>query len=157
MINCTFENGGKGSLRHVTVTALVVRHNEILLVKRAPNLLAGNLYGLPGGFLDRNEHVFQGVKRELLEETGYESKDVELFRINDKPDRRGEDRQNVDFVFLITPGEKTGKPDAENTEVFWSTFDKLPKEETFAFDYYENIQLFLKYKKEQFPLPVLLH
>ena len=32
MITCTFENNNKISLRHITVNAIVVKNNQILLV-----------------------------------------------------------------------------------------------------------------------------
>ncbi|EKE13757.1 MAG: hypothetical protein ACD_12C00835G0001 [uncultured bacterium] len=34
MINCFFENNNKASLRHITVNAIAVKHNQILLGKR---------------------------------------------------------------------------------------------------------------------------
>jgi len=33
MLSCTFENGGKGSLRHATVEAIVIWDKKLLLVK----------------------------------------------------------------------------------------------------------------------------
>ena len=74
MISCTFENGRTTTnLRHVCVEAIVINEkNQLLLVKRAPHLLNGSKYGIPGGFMDRDENTEQAVLRELKEETGYE-------------------------------------------------------------------------------------
>ena len=70
MINCRFENGRPASLRHVVVHAVVERDGALLLVKRAAHLSEGGKWGLPGGFLDRDERLVDGVLRELRGETG---------------------------------------------------------------------------------------
>jgi len=156
MITCFFEDNNKAFLRHVTVDNIAIKNNKILLVKRAPNTLAHpNKYALPGGYLDRNETTSQGALREFKEETGYEGKIISLFRINTNPNRKGEDKQNVDFVYLIEVKEKVAKPDNEISEVVWFDLDNLPKSEDIAFDHYENIELYLKYKEKSFPLPIL--
>lgn len=156
MITCYFENKRKSSLRHVTVDAIIVKDDKILFVKRAPDLLLeGNKYALPGGFLDRDETATAGVLRELLEETGYKSKIISLFRINDKPNRKGEDRQNVDFVFLVEPLEKVSDHDHEVQETRWFNLDNLPPANHFAFDHYENVELYLKHRKKPLALPII--
>lgn len=155
MIKCYFENGKEVSLRHVTVDGLVIDKNKILLVKRAPHLSNPNKYCLPGGFLDRDETTSEGVKREVLEETGYEVKDVTLFKVVDNPHRKGEDRQNVGFLFIVKVGEKINESDEEVEEVVWFDLDKLPQEEDFAFDHFEQIQDYLNYQEESPKLPFL--
>lgn len=155
MIKCFFENGGKASLRHVTIDAIIVKNDKILLVKRAANLINPNKYALPGGFLDRDETTRDAIAREIKEETGYECKSATLFRINDKPDRIGEDRQNVDFVFLVEVGEQVSKPDKEINELVWFELDSLPKAEEFAFDHYENVELYKSYRFKKFSLPIV--
>lgn len=154
MITCFFENKHKTSLRHVTVGAIMVKDNKILLVKRAANLINPNKYALPGGFLDRDENSAQGILREVKEETGWQGKIICLFRINDSPKRPQEDRQNVDFIFLVEPIKKVGKPDWEIKETFWFDLDKLPDKKDFAFDHLENIELYKKYLNKKFPLPI---
>lgn len=141
-------------MRHVTMGAIIVDDNKILLVKRAAHLTNPNKYCLPGGFLNRGENIKQGLLRELREETGYETEIIELFRINDKPDRKGEDRQNVDFVFLAKPIRKVSEPDSEVQEARWLEWNSLPPEEDFAFDHFENVELYLEYRKNKFSLPI---
>jgi 8-oxo-dGTP diphosphatase len=155
VITCTFENGNKGSLRHVVVDNLVLQDGKILLVKRAPQLLEGGKWGLVGGFVDRDETIRQAAVREIREETGYEVTDITLFRIIDKPDRAGEDRQNIAFVHLCVAGEKTGTPDWESTEVRWFPLSALPEEEEFAFDHYSNIRLYRDYLAGRIAVPIL--
>jgi 8-oxo-dGTP diphosphatase len=145
MIKCTFENGNLASLRHVTMHAMVIKDGKILLVKRATHLTNGGKFGFPGGFLDRDETTAQGALRELKEETGYEGKIISLFSICDDPKRRGEDRQNIVFDYLIEVGEKTSEPDKESSEQTWFSLDALPPEEEFAFDHFKHIQIYKKY------------
>lgn len=156
MITCAFEDGGKAGLRHVTVGAIVVNDkNEVLLEKRAPHLLNGGKYTVPGGFLDRDEDTKAAVLRELYEETGYRGKIECLFRINDSAKRPKEDRQNVDFVYVVTVKPDSFVENKEVTEIAWFTKDTLPTEEEFAFDHREAILWYFEYLEKKFPLPIL--
>lgn len=155
MIHCTFEDGGKARLRHVSVTGIAEKEGKILLVLRADHLVQGNKYGLPGGFLDRDETMKEGVTREVLEETGYECTPEALFLIGDDPQRAKEDRQNVDAVYILQVGEQVGKPDNESKEIAWFPLEALPPREKVAFDHYEIIELYKKYKQKTFPLPIV--
>lgn len=155
MISCIFENGNKALLRHVTVNAIVINdEKEVLLVKRAPHLTNGNKYGLPGGFLGRDENTEQATLRELEEETGYTGKIKSLFQIVDNPDRPREDRQNVDFRYIVelTGGKK--KDNEEVSSIEWISLDNLPSKENRAFDHIESIELYKKYLKKPFSLPI---
>lgn len=143
MITCTFEDGGTASFRHVVTDVLVIDGEKILLVKRAPHLSNGGKYGLIGGYIDRDETIEQGAIREVKEETGYDIVIQKLLRIKDKPDRPKEDRQNISFVYIAKPMGRTGMPDNESTEVRWFNLTELPSEESFAFDHYQDIQLYL--------------
>lgn len=156
MITCTFEDGGKGSLRHVVVHAIVEKSGKILLGKRTGDILESGKWGLPGGFLDRNETAAQAVLRELLEETGWEGEVGSLFRINTSPHRPKEDRQNVAFDFLVRPIRKTGDQDAESLKVEWIPIEKLISFDQFAFDHGESIKLYLQYRENPFFLPFLV-
>jgi 8-oxo-dGTP diphosphatase len=155
MINCIFENNNKASLRHVTVDVIVTKENKILLVKRALRLIEGGKYGLIGGFLDRDETIIEGAKREVKEETGYNVDIVGLLRIKNKPDRPGENRQNVSFVFIAEALDRVGEADDESTEVAWFDLNNLPDQSDFAFDHYDDIALYLKNKNNFYPLSIL--
>jgi 8-oxo-dGTP diphosphatase len=154
MITCQFESGNKAKLRHVVFDAFCVKNDKLLLIKRAKYLKEGGKYAFPGGFLERNETIEQGVLRELKEESGYNGKIIKLFRIIDTPLRKGENSQNVDFVYLVKPLQKVGQPDKETDEVKWFNLDKLPPAEQIAFDHWETIKLYLRFKKAEFKLPV---
>lgn len=156
MITCVFENGARASLRHVTVGAIAYKKdNKILLVKRAPHLTRGGKYTIPGGFLDRDEDAKQAVLRELKEETGYNGLHPQLFKINDNPKRRKEDRQNVDFIYLVEVTSGNKKENPEVTEIDWFDINHLPKEVDFAFDHRDSILEYFKHLKQPLKLPII--
>ena len=55
----------------VAISALV-KDGNILLIKRARGDYAG-LWGMPGGKIEKNEHLSEAAVREIREETGIES------------------------------------------------------------------------------------
>lgn len=154
MIICTFEKGYEAKLRHLVVHALVEKDNGILLVKRTGDLLESGKWGLPGGYLDRDETAAQGALRELYEETGWKGEIVTLFRINTIPNRPHEDRQNVSFDFIIRPLQKVGNPDAESSKVEFISFEKLYAKDQLAFDHGDTIELYRRHRLSPFTLPI---
>ena len=156
MITCTFEKGNKANLRHVVVHAIIEMDGKLLLEKRTGDLLESGKWGLPSGFLDRDETAAECIIREVKEETGWDSEVITLFRINTNPDRPHEDRQNVSLEFLVKAIKKTGEKDAESSKVEWIPIDKLIPLSEFAFDHGESIGLYLTYRKTPFPLPVMV-
>ena len=155
MITCTFEDGGRARPRHVVVHAVVERDGRLLLVKRAPNLSEGGKWGLPGGFLDRDETVADGVLRELFEETGWTGRVVSLLRVNSRPDRPHEDRQNVAFDFVIEPIAKQGEPDAESSDVQWMTLEHVLSLDL-AFDHMETVRSYVDFRRRLIVAPILI-
>lgn len=157
MITCFFENGDKTSLRHITVNAIVIKDKQILLAKRetynGKPILESGKWGFLGGFLDRDENIRTGLKREVFEESGWEIDNLKLFRINDSPNRPKEDRQNVDIIFIARAVKQNKVISEEVRELEWFDLDKLPIDQM-AFDFGENLQLFLQYQKQKFNLPI---
>lgn len=149
-------NQAKGGLRHATVGAIAVNeNNKVLLVKRARYLLNGEKLAIPGGFLDRDENTQQEALRELKEETGYDGEIISLFRVNDNPNRPKENRQNVDFLFLVKVIGSEPTINKEVTDIVWLDRDKLPPDEEFAFDHRKSILKYFQYQKKKFPLPII--
>lgn len=155
MITCTLEHGRQARFRHTVTQAVVEKDGCLLLVKRAPHLPEGGKWGLPGGFLDRDETLVEGVLRELLEETGWEGRVLSLLRINSRPDRPREDRQNVAFDFIIEPIEKRGEPDAEQTDVQWIPIDQVLALDL-AFDHMESVRSYLDARARAVATPILI-
>jgi ADP-ribose pyrophosphatase YjhB (NUDIX family) len=125
------------------------------LVKRAEGILEAGKWGFPGGFLDQGETLEECVKRELMEETGYEGHVKTLFRINSGYRKNDEGRNNVAHEFLTEVGEKTGKPDWEQTSVEWKDIGSL-NEAMMAFDHYQTIVHLRQYLEKPFQLPIIV-
>jgi 8-oxo-dGTP diphosphatase len=155
MINCEFENGNKAQLRHVVSDTLVLKDGKVLLSKRSKHLSEGGKWGLAGGFMERDETIKEAVHREVLEETGWEIKDLTLLTVIDNPNRPNEDRQNVDFIFFAKADKKVGEPDDESTEQKWFDLDALPTDDEIAFDHADSIKIYKKWLKDKFTLPVI--
>lgn len=158
MIRCVFENKNIASpgLRHITLGGIIVNeNNEILLVKRSQNIFNGGKFTIPGGFLDRDESAMAGMLRELKEETGYIGEILNLFLINDNPNRPKEDRQNVDFIYIIKV--VGGQPilNSEASDISWFRKENLPKEDEFAFDHRNIILRYFEYLDKEVPLPII--
>ena len=138
MISCTFEDGGKANLRHTVVDALLINNNNILLVKRAKNLIGGGKWAFPGGYVNINESISEAIEREAFEETGYKVKNPKLFTIADDPSKRNDSRFNIALVFVCDVLEKEGTADNESSEQKWFDLNNLPKENEFAFDHFQH-------------------
>ena len=156
MITCAFEDGHRVQLRHAVVHAVVEREGALLLIRRAAHLLEGGKWGLPGGFLDRDETLVAGVLRELREETGWEGRVSGLLRINSRPDRPGSDRQDIAFDFVVEALRKVGEPDHESTAAVWVPLDRLPAPEEMAFDNGDTIRTYLAARGRPLPPPILI-
>ena len=161
MITCTFENGNVASpgLRHITVNAIVIKDNQVLMGLRAPVkkliMLETGKWALIGGFFDRDETLIEALKREVMEESGWEVDNVQLFRLNDFPGRPMEDRQNVDMIFIARAVKQTGLHDHEIKEIKWFSLDALPPADQIAFDHGEDLDLYKKHLKNPQKLPIL--
>ncbi len=93
--------------RRVGVVAFIERDGSLLLERRADF----GTWGIPGGALDEDEDVEQGIAREVLEETGLEALSIELLGVFSDPSRIVEyDDGNVyrlltlAFVVSVAPG-----------------------------------------------------
>ena len=142
-------------LRHAVIDSLVFKDKKLLMVKRTGKLLEGGKWGLVGGFVDRDETLVAAAAREIFEETGWQVNNIRLLTIVDNPNRSGEDRQNISFVFICEASEKTGEADWESDDQQWFTLDSLPPREKIAFDHADHIELYKKYKNKGLRLPIL--
>ncbi len=111
---------------------------EIVLIKRKNEPFAGS-WALPGGFVETNETVLAGAKRELKEETGISLMEYQLNFIGyfDEPDRDPRGRlisfafeARVDSEVAIKAGDDAG-------EVRWFAINELPE---LGFDHHRIIE-----------------
>lgn len=153
MIKCQFEDGGEAHLRHVVVEALVLDGDKILLEKRASKMIEGGKWALAGGYMELNETLIEAIKRETLEETGYEIKDLKLLRVIDNPNRPVCKRQNIAFVYFCQVDQKISNHDGEVDDLKWFDLSNLPDKELMAFDHFESIEIYKDFKLGKITLP----
>jgi 8-oxo-dGTP diphosphatase len=73
-------------LRPLSVDAIVLYHDRLVLIRRGNEPFKGRL-ALPGGFVGKDETVEQAVLREAKEETGLDSEIVRLIGVYSDPGR----------------------------------------------------------------------
>ncbi|MBI3633099.1 MAG: NUDIX domain-containing protein [Candidatus Vogelbacteria bacterium] len=91
--------------------------NRVLLCHRRDH----DLWNLPGGALESGEVPWDGVKREVKEETGLDVEITKLAGVYSKPDK---DDMVFSFVCKILGGEIALNDEADQIEYF--AIEKLP-------------------------------
>jgi 8-oxo-dGTP diphosphatase len=85
----------------VGVGAVVVDQGRVLLVQRGREPSKGK-WSLPGGMLELGESLEEGVKREVVEETGLEVEPLELVELIDRILREtGPEGERVRYHYVI--------------------------------------------------------
>lgn len=91
----------------------LTKNNEAVLVKQYRHGVRENLLELPGGIVEDGESPLEGVRRELMEETGYSARQIiEVGRVYPNPALQ----QNTLFCYLAVDSEKVGEPHFDETE-----------------------------------------
>jgi len=96
----------------VNVVALT-EDNEVIVIKQYRHAAGEVILEIPGGCIDKDETPEQAVRRELLEETGYAFKDIELLSILYANPATG---NNKTHCFLATGGKKVQEQSLDNGE-----------------------------------------
>jgi len=86
----------------IGVGALVRRDGKILLVRRAQEPGKGN-WTIPGGYIEQLEPIGETVVREVVEETGVQSRVVGIVALRDQP--RGVHNVYIAFEMEYIEGE----------------------------------------------------
>jgi 8-oxo-dGTP diphosphatase len=101
-----------------TVDIIIRMDRKIVLIKRR-NEPKG--WALPGGFVDYGESLEDAARREALEETGLDLRDLRQFGAYSDP-RRDPRQHNISVVFTAEGvGEPLGGDDAARAELFSPT------------------------------------
>jgi ADP-ribose pyrophosphatase len=103
----------------------LTKDGRVVMVKHYRHGLGEEGIELPGGVVEENESREEGVKRELLEETGYVFENIEyLGKISANPSTTN----NLMHMYLATGGEKVAEQnldEAEEVEVVYYTIDEV--------------------------------
>lgn len=116
--DCGFEYFVNPSSANV---ALILNEKGELLVERRKNDPAKGTLDLPGGFADMNETVEEGLKREVMEETGLEVTKVEyLFSKPNSYHFSGVDIPTLDLFFSCKVKDDSNvKANDDAAECMW--------------------------------------
>lgn len=88
-----------------SATAMAITtDNQVILISQYRHPISKEILELPGGFIETGEAIFEGIKRELLEETGYTFKEV--YHLGNTAANPGV-LNNFTDLFLATGGIKT--------------------------------------------------
>lgn len=102
----------------VSVGAVIFNEKgEVLLLDHILRPKSG--WGIPGGFIESGEQPEKAIRRELMEETGLELEDIELFMYRTIG-------QHVEFMFQCRGIGEASVKSREITEVRWFAPDNLP-------------------------------
>lgn len=112
----------------VGVAAVVLRRDEILLVRRGREPLRG-MWSLPGGLLELGETTADGVAREVLEETGVRVRPVEIVATLDRILYDDDGRVQYHYVIVewlcVAVGESAPVCGDDADEAVWVTRDEV--------------------------------
>ncbi len=123
----------------LAVDAAVKRGDNILLIQRKYPPMQG-CWGLPGGFVERDEDPLLAVLRELEEETGLIGENPELLMVMGNP-KRDPRKHIVSIVYEVDveDGEPQAGDDAADAR-FWPLDEVLSGQVELAGDHLEIIK-----------------
>jgi len=112
-----------------STAAFIVRGGNLLVARRAKEPARGTL-DLPGGFVDMGETAEEGMRRELLEETGLDARSMDyLFSLPNGYDYSGMTIHTLDLFFRVETDEAAEPQAADDAaELLWMPLSQLQPE-----------------------------
>lgn len=110
----------------VAAHILVVRSDEVLLLRRANTGYRDGWYSVPAGHVEDGEHPLATATRELAEEVGIAAKEADL-RFAAVMHRLAEEPR-IDYFFVLDQwdGELRNREPEKCDELRWTRFAELP-------------------------------
>ncbi len=112
----------------IGVGGVVVSDGRALLIRRASPPLVGQ-WSIPGGALEAGETLTEGVRRELLEETGVEVRVLELIEVFERIEMDGRGQARYHYVvldYLCAPLRGEARAGSDAAAVAWASSEELP-------------------------------
>lgn len=111
----------------IGVGAVILEGGRVLLIERGQAPLKGE-WSLPGGALELGETLEEGIRREVLEETGLIVEPMGIVEVVDRISRDAQGRVQyhyvlVDYLCRVTGGGLACATDAADAR--WATLDEL--------------------------------
>lgn len=120
----------------VGVGGVVLHEERVLLVKMTYGRSRGR-WIIPGGFVEPNEEIGEGVAREVWEETGVQAYAERVVGVRSRVDDRGEGEFRHDVYLIFAMRYVEGEAAADEGEVsearFWPLDEALRSPEVVAF------------------------
>lgn len=131
----------------VTVDAILFKQgtDELLLVQRKKDPYAGK-WALPGGFLEMDELLVDGCRREVEEETGLHIKQLTQFKTYDAIHRDPRGRTISVVFYGITEGGFSVQGGDDASDAAWFPINRLPE---LAFDHALIVSEFMDFTAGQ--------
>ena len=133
---CAFENPKP------TATAVVIRNQKLLVVRRAEEPFRGE-WDFVGGYLSKNETPDEALRREIKEELGVNSRLTYLGAFPGTAKYKNYDFPVLSFAYLAELVGDIKLNKEENSEISWVPISEL---KTIAFDSNQKILEFVKNK-----------
>jgi hypothetical protein len=115
---------------NVNVKFLIFKFGKLLLTKD-PNL---NKWKLIEGNLHNKEDLYRAVYAEIMQKSGWETKNIRLFQINANT--------GIEVVFIVDAIKQTLQADKKIQGLRWFTLNDLPKPEEIILEHSEIIYSF---------------
>ncbi len=104
----------------VSVGAIVTNaEGKVLLLDHVLRPASG--WGIPGGFINKNEQPAEAVKREICEEIGLEIENIEMVKAHTY-------RRHVELLFRAEARGEGKVQSLEIKQLKWFSFDEMPEE-----------------------------
>jgi 8-oxo-dGTP diphosphatase len=111
----------------VGVGGVVIRGSHVLLIRRGREPLKGE-WSIPGGMLELGESLKEGVKREVLEETGLRVRPLEVLAVFDRVQKKG-GRVRYHYVivdYVCCPSGGRLKSGSDVLDARWVKREEIP-------------------------------
>jgi 8-oxo-dGTP diphosphatase len=112
----------------IGIGAVIIEGGRVLLVRRATEPLRGE-WSVPGGMLELGEKLRDGVRREVLEETGLVVEPGEVLDVFDSIFTCDQGRTQYHYVlidYLCRPVSGEAMPGTDVSDVRWVSESDLP-------------------------------
>jgi len=113
----------------VGVGGVVIANGRALLIRRGGPPLEGQ-WSIPGGMLEVGEPLIEGVRRELLEETGIDVRVSELIEVFERINLDASGKARYHFVvldYLCEPVKGEARAGSDVIDVAWATPEELER------------------------------
>jgi len=98
-------------IQKVVVGAVIFFNKDVLLLERTPEEFKGGLVELPSGGVDQGETIFEGLIREIKEETDLDAESIDRYvGFFDYTSGSGKKTRQLNFIVSVKKGSVSINP-----------------------------------------------